>query len=140
MLDERIYNGKNTQSLWVEDLGEGYYGVIVTVKGVFPRAYIRVPEPKKFGYCLNEDDELKFDDYRDHMDFLNSILKVHGGVKFAEVRSSFVGVKGLWIAWEYNDDGDYCYFSDYPELSKGHRWTLEEIQEEVKNVINKLKK
>lgn len=80
-------------------------------------------------------------------DELEDNLDVHGGITFkscswhlSDLDSSFD-----WIGWDYAHCGDYCTWMDREPnnvsklLEDSHKYTYEEILEDIKSAINELK-
>lgn len=79
-------------------------------------AYVRIPEGHKF-YGIPYDD----------ID-----IDCHGGLTFGAFTNDF-SPSGYWIGW------DYVHYDDWTLYNKnGKKWTIDEIYEEVKKVIDQL--
>lgn len=109
------------------DSGEynGYKYYIVSL-GTHPCAYVEVPEGHIcYGKCDNDAYDLDID--------------VHGGITFGNFGLKGVSDKFL-LGWDYSHYDDY-YFPMLPFLNgyEGKRWTTEEMLEDVKSVINRLR-
>lgn len=61
------------------------------------------------------------------LDWLEKNLIVHGGI-------SYYGM-GMF-GWDYAHPGDYHTIGRV--VAPGHKWTCEEIEEEIKNVIDQM--
>lgn len=131
MIDRRIYNGtQDSRVVSFIDVGYGCRGVVVSVNGTHPCAYIQVDHPELIG--LEEGDKYSIESVDSHID-------VHGGVTFIGSLEKY-GLAGTWIGWDYAHLGDYVhklglYHGGGVTEDAGHAWTVEEIEEEVKNVI-----
>jgi hypothetical protein len=114
------------------DSGEynGYKYYIVSL-GTHPCAYVEVPEGHIcYGKCDGDAYVLDID--------------VHGGITFGNFGLKGVSDKFL-LGWDYNHCDDYCFAVSDSILSffdfgtNGKRWTTEEMLEDVKSVINRLR-
>lgn len=116
-----------------EYLGHEY--LILNLCGSHPTAYVRLKDSE----ILND-----YDDYE---------IEVHGGLTF--FGTPLTREDGTWLGWDYGHYCDYTYYNvvdslgkvledlyeDLYEdlnLSEKKKWTTEEIQEEVKSVIEQL--
>lgn len=98
---------------------KGYDFLIRTVFNSHYCAYVRIPEDHKFyGIPYDEID-----------------IDCHGGLTFSEF-TNFAPLniqKGYWIGWDYAHCDDWT-----PYHTNGKKWTIDEIYEEVKKVIDQL--
>lgn len=126
-MKEMIYSAKRKR----EVLANGKYMDIeyyIMNLGVFPTAYIKVPEKNKF-YNKN---------------FKEIDLEVNGGVTYVADHLWITDenrIEGFFIGWDYAHYGDYCgYETEFPENLRtgGHKWTTEEILGEVKSAIRQI--
>jgi hypothetical protein len=69
------------------------------------------------------------------------LIKVHGGITFNADHLNGIDETGTshFIGWDYahSGAGDYCYYGDGFEIGE-HKWTTEEMQEDIKNVCKQL--
>jgi hypothetical protein len=95
------------------------YDFLILSFGTHPTAYVRLP----FGHpCIKE----KLDDIE---------IDCHGCLTFIGVPTQVEDPLGFWIGW------DYAHWNDrFLGNPNGKSWTTEEIFEEVKNVIEQLKR
>ena len=104
---------------------EGYKYYIVSL-GTHPCAYVEIPKGHKYHGKVDED-------------AYDLDVDVHGGITFGDF-----GLKGVsrhyMIGWDYMHWQDY-FFTKYAfePVSKGKKWTTEEILEDVKSVIHQVK-
>jgi len=109
-------------------LKEGTYkshDFIITTCGYYPAAYIKL---------LNQFAPELANTW-DKFDF----IKVHGGISF--IGKCYLSKdEGHWIGWDYNCAGDYN--DSYPYNSYKNyntkKWTIKEIYEEIKLVIDQV--
>ena len=133
-MDSRIYNGSCLSRVisFIDD-GYGNRGVVVSVNGTHPCAYVQVAYPERIGLLEDGDDHV--------LESVDSYLDVHGGVTFIGSLEKY-GLAGTWIGWDYAHYGDYVHMEGNFHTGggvtedAGHAWTLEEIEKEVKEVIN----
>lgn len=123
MTDEKIYTGHPGESI-ILDTGtlDGYRYAIITL-GSHPCAYVEVPEGHSY-----------------RQGYLESSVRCHGGITYAETYAPpALGLKGesLWLGWDYAHFGDCMALPGY--TSPGKRYTLEEIQHEVRDVVAQLR-
>lgn len=100
---------------------KGYDYLIRNVRNTHYCAYVRIPKGHKF-YNIPCDD----------ID-----IDCHGGLTFGAITNHFSPLKdsndGYWIGWDYAHYDDWSMFNQY-----GKKWTVAEILEEVKKVIDQL--
>lgn len=90
-------------------------------------AYIRLPNKNIWAKATHYD-EIDID--------------CHGGLTFmAFVKSKEDAgwqefTKGTWVGWDYGHVGDYTNIGGF--IDEGKRWTYEEVENEVKEVIDSL--
>lgn len=101
-------------------LGQGVFRnipfVIVNTYGWHPCAYINVEENKK----ISEDN---YDEYP---------FNPHGGITFASKSENYLPEieDRIWLGWDFAHAGDKSIFMD------GHRWTTEEVFQDIIRTIN----
>lgn len=123
MTDSGICSGKLGECV-VLDTGtlDGYrYAIIST--GSHPCAYVEVPEGHPYRRACPK----------------NSIC-CHGGITYSSAyapRTLGLKEKSFWLGWDYAHAGDYAVFPGY--TAPGKRYTLEEIQQDVQDVIAQLR-
>lgn len=114
--DENLQKTKTCKTLAAGDY-KGIQFKIVNTCGTHPCGYINVPAT----YGLNEE---KYNFYP------------HGGITFIEFVSHGHGLdlpkikNNLWLGW------DFAHLGDYTSYSNGHKWTTEEILEDMKEAID----
>ncbi len=108
-------------------LGYDYY---ILNLGTHPTAYVDIPKEHKY--------------YKKQYDKID--INVHGGVTYSN-NTLTIGnndVKNGWfIGWDYAHYGDYYgYYKSLKTNSfkESHKWTTEEIYEDVKKVCEQLKR
>lgn len=102
------------QEIKVLNVYRNYTYFITNCFGCWYCAYVILPEDHKY-YGMHYDD---------------IPIKVHGGLTFANNHKL---VDGKWcIGWDYAHYDDYNY-NFFPH---GHKWTIDEIISECKNVID----
>lgn len=120
---EMIYQDTNARICLEHDRHEGYEYVIMSY-GTHPCAYINIPEdhPTYFGWRIG-----------------SVQLGVHGGITYCSGTLTITETKELegdWVGW------DYAHFMDQigaTESDDRHKWTIDEIRDEVFNAIRQLK-
>lgn len=120
-----IYTGHLGESTLL-DAGtiDGYRYAIVSL-GSHPCAYVEVPEGHPYRRA-----------------YLDGSVRCHGGVTYFRpyappAMTAEQKIKSLWIGWDYAHIGDYLELPD--TALPGKRYTLEEIQQEVRDVIAQLR-
>ena len=118
-----IYTGHLGESALL-DTGtiDGYRYAIITL-GSHPCAYVEVPEGHPYRQGHRE-----------------SSIRCHGGITYSEPYAPpamELKEKSLWFGWDYAHGGDYIALPGY--TSPGKRYTLEEIQQDVRDVIAQLR-
>lgn len=108
-------------------LGYDYY---ILNLGTHPTAYVDIPKEHKY--------------YKKQYDKID--INVHGGVTYSN-NTLTIGnndVKNGWfIGWDYAHYGDYYGYyncSKTNSFKELHKWTTEEIYEDVKKVCEQLKR
>lgn len=106
--------------------------------GSHPCAYIRVTDEL----------EKKIKEQDEYLNFANNgwplydlvLANPHGGFTFYG-DLSFFDESETWVGWDYAHAGDYVFYGiEFDIYHKSeHRWTTEEIFEEVKEVVRELK-
>ena len=131
-MKQMIYGYERKHELLLKGKYQGYEFYIMSL-GTHPCAYVKLPENHPY-YNM---------DYED----IPSI-GCHGGITY---KDEFLQVgpdtlaSGMFVGWDYAHCFDYTgtdldpLFKDLPERD-GKKWTTEEIYEEVKKVIENLKK
>ena len=131
-MKEMVYNyNLKKQEILVDGIYMGYHFLIVSY-GTHPCAYVEVP--KTHPLYKSDYSEYEFD------------FDVHCGLTWGDTLSY---AKGWYFGWDYRHIGDYDAFAEkmaieYPSLKyerelNGKKWTVEEIFEDVKKCIMKLK-
>lgn len=126
---EMVYKDKSTEEILDTGKYNDYRYVIVS-RGFHPCAYVELPEWHKY-YGLHYDD---------------IPIECHVGLTYSDnYVSDLVVGNGWWIGWDYGHCCDYSGFMlrDYWQnfdTSHYKKWTTAEIFEEVKKVIEQLKK
>lgn len=124
----QIYHDKRLEKPQIleHDVYEGYEYYIITL-GSHPCCYVLLPK----GHCY----------HGEHYDDIP--IECHFGLTYSEptlFRDNIID-NGAWvIGWDYAHIGDYSVFH-LPLLEsdeEGHKWTLDELRDEVKEVINQL--
>ena len=108
----------------------GFKYYIITF-GTHPCSYIEIPKNHKLYY-------------KDYMD-IEEEIEVHGGLTYSKNYLMGVDESGLhwYIGWDYGHAFDYQIYGrvDGKLLeSKGHKWTIDELKEEVFDVCKQLEK
>lgn len=119
-------------------LAHGYFErrefFILNVRGTHPCVYVNalLEDVANMGI-------LAWGDYDD----VDSYVNAHGGVTYCENYLKAEGnvYTGNWFGWDYAHYGDYLYFTaDYYDLDlREHKWTINELLDECKSVIEDLK-
>lgn len=89
--------------------------------GMYPTAYIKIPEKHPFYKKDYEDIYYECD------------IDVNGGLTYSEdylIISKTKKIEGWFIGWDYGHYGDYCAFGGLFDID-GKKWTTEEIRQEV---------
>jgi hypothetical protein len=129
-MSEMEYGNVDLEILVNEEyLGHEY--LILNLYGSHPTAYVRLKDNEILSH---------YDDYE---------IEVHGGLTF--LGTPLTREDGTWLGWDYGHYCDYIYYNVgallnkvledlYKDLnlSEKKKWTTEEIQEEVKSVIEQL--
>lgn len=133
-----IYQAERKIELLDSGTIDGYYYYILNL-GTHPTAYVQLsPNHPYFGLGYSHTIDEKHES-------LESIINVNGGITYASsslLLSKNESIKGWFIGWDYAHCMDYAGYSiNYPEFpDTGKKWTTKEILEEVKGVIEQLKK
>lgn len=116
-MKEMVYKYNKGFEVLDKGIHDGYNYYIVSF-GTHPCAYVVLPPTNQF--------------YGKHYDEIP--IDVHGGLTFG---CSFnPNINEMCIGWDYSHVGDYCsYFPNSDE----HKWTTQEIRQDVYNVIKQLK-
>jgi hypothetical protein len=128
MDDKKIYYGERLEKPIILENKEyeGYEYYIITL-GSHPCCYVLLPKGHNY--------------HGEHYDDIP--IKCHFGLTYSEptlLRDNII-TGGQWvIGWDYAHIGDYSIFHlPLMESTKdGHKWTLDELRNEVKEVINQL--
>jgi len=70
-------------------------------------------------------------------------LEVHGGLTFSDRGDSYRPKGFYWYGWDYAHSGDYPFYNlKYPiyESGSGKKWTVEEVEAEVRYALPDFKK
>lgn len=103
---------------------EGYQYYVISL-GTHPCAYVRV----------HSKHPLYEKDYHDPR-----AIRAHGGLTYSATGINGVVKTGWWVGWDYAHYDDYMqYFANEPLGKRLHKWTTEEILEDVASAINQLK-
>ena len=116
------------------------YTFVIMYNGINPSAYIKLPRSHRLFALLCELISIaetqgigEVMTYNEKYDIINSVCQCHGEITW--LGSMQNNIKGAWFGWDYMH-----YPMDYDVYSQsGHKkWTVAEIYEEVKNVIDNL--
>ena len=118
MSNSKYYDGM-TSGLVESGEISGYKWEIRVCRGNHPCAYVTIPDEH---FVV----ESKMSDYYE----VDRVCKidVHGGLTY---------MNGNEIGWDYAHSGDFCYYSPNPYE---HKYTREEIMEDIERVIESLEK
>lgn len=120
-VDYKFYQDKDKQELVLHKKYKSYEYFILDL-GTHPTAYVKVPKNNKvFG-----------------KDYFDLDINVHGGLTYSSNELKFYKYSGKYnwfIGWDYAHYGDFTLFYD---LEMDKKYTLEEIIEDCKSVINQL--
>ena len=117
---QMIYYSHRNVEILADDNFDGYHFVIVS-QGVFPCAYVEVPKEHPL-YLKNYND---------------CPISAHGCLTYGDDLIHLnPEYKGYYIGWDYGHIGD---FIGYASIKNEHKYTTEEIFEDVKDVIHQLK-
>lgn len=123
---ETIYKGKRLEKAEILKEGQyqGYQYTIITM-GTHPCSYIKLPEGHK--YNGKHYDEIP--------------LECHCGLTYSKDKLMGGNKEGEWyIGWDYAHLGDHLSYNNGPSaITGGHRWTLEELENEMFETIEHLK-
>ena len=120
---DMIYGNVLKRDVLVDGTIEEYNFLILNL-GSHPTAYVEIPSNH---CCYN----LKsYDDFG---------IDVHGGVTYWSCHPVKRGGKDRWIGWDYAHFDDYISGSSPRHCLEGKQWSVDEILEDVKSVINQLK-
>jgi len=120
-MKEMVYKPKREVEVLHSGKYNGYDFVILSL-GTHPTAYVRLPKTH-IGYKKGYDDVA---------------VTCNGGLTYANDNVKGSDKTGWWIGWDYAHCGDYSGY-DYDFSRNGHKWSTEEIFDEVKSVISQLK-
>ena len=121
----QVYHGKRLDKPIVMKQGKarGYRYFIITL-GSHPCSYILFPKGHKW--------------HGEHYD--NIPLDCHGGLTYA--RDTFldgIDLDGAWVVgWDYAHLGDFASYGGQGLGFKGHKWTIDELQTEMDEVLDQL--
>ena len=90
-----------------------------------PTCYVRIPKNHKY--------------YKEHYDFID--IECHGGLTFTGIPRSKRDSSSddeWWIGWDYAHCGDMYWNPKHPFALDGHKYTTEELFNDVKDVILQL--
>lgn len=123
-LKPMIYSKDRTCEILAHDIYCGYEFCIIS-RGTHPCAYIRIPF-NDILYC-----------YEDSI--LDNIMKCHGGITWDKNYVNGLSKKNRsndrWLGWTY-----VCFRDYYSYGNRLIKWRTEEILEEIKEVVDRLKK
>lgn len=125
-MTEMIYREPPYTEILDEGVYKDFHYEIVSY-GSHPCAYVELPKGHKY-HGKNED----YIPIYCHGDITYSS---ECGIIFPEDNPNHRD--GFWIGWDYNHIGDYNAIRAKTGCG-GKKWTIEEIFEDVKNVINQL--
>lgn len=124
-LKPMIYSDERKEGeILAHDVYCGYEFCIIS-RGTHPCAYVRIP----------------FDDilYRYEDSILDNIMKCHGGITWDKNYVNGLSKKDKnndrWLGWAY-----VCLRDYYSHGNRLIKWRTEEILEEIKEVVDRLKK
>lgn len=127
-MKEMEYNKEIKRELLFQDNYKGYNFYILSL-GMFPVAYIEIPESHKF-YKK---------EYYEIYDI--AFIDVHGGLTYSEgtlmINKDKV-LNGWFIGWDYGHAWDYISYDDDTFFINCKKWSTSEIYEEAKNVIEQI--
>lgn len=106
--------------------GEETFEYYIISQGRFPVAYIKVPEKSKY--------------YQKNYDEID--LDVHGGLTYSRNYLAIEDkvLQGWFLGWDYAHVGDYIALpSEIENEDDTHKWTVEEIQEDVYRALRELR-
>lgn len=121
---------------------QGYDYAILNIHGSHPCCYVKLPFEHRLA-------KIALDNY-DELD-----IRCHGGITYAENYLRLSGqinedgtdwingardFTGVWIGWDYAHCDDYRYdpFFNREPIAWEHKWTYEELLEDVKSVIDQI--
>ena len=141
-MNEMIYGDtealKNGHKIIESGTFEGIDYKIVNIRGSHPCAYIRPTQDIITKY--QESGDAEYDEYDGWR------IDVHGGVTFYGIYDDEAFGNDEWIGWDYAHLCDYTCIVDCegniynPDVQDyEHKWTIEELYEEVKEAIKELK-
>lgn len=121
-----LYEAGRTKVVVVEDGEINGYRYSIRSMGSHPCAYVNVKETHPL--CRKPCDGCE--------------ISCHGGLTYSENYLGRIGEDnyrdgGWWLGWDYAHYGD-CFLLASGYSCDGKRWTLDEIREEVKSVIDQL--
>ena len=108
-----------------------YYGFnyYIISMGSHPCCYVEIPKEHKLFKKHYTEIEYKYD------------IQVHGGITYSADHLMSVDETGTkwFLGWDYAHYGDYQYFDDKIKFD-GHKYTVEELKEEVQNFCKQIYK
>ena len=119
---EMIYQDRLKEPIVLANGQYKYYTYWILSLGSHPTAYVEVPR----GHPL------WFRDY----DFSSDYIDVHGGLTYSKNYLHGCNTGEWTVGWDYAHFDDAYYSSLMPEY--GRRWSVREIFEDVKSVIDQL--
>lgn len=123
---EMVYGVVSKREMLCHNVYKGYDFFIISY-GTHPCAYIKIP--KNHPYYNKSYIELP---QNCHGDFTYSSFNLLNNSEFCHM---ITDTDDYYIGWDYAHSGDY---SGLRASSNGRRWTVLEIYEEVKNVIEQV--
>ena len=141
-MEKEIYFKRDNRRPSILDKGKDgdFYWVILSL-GMHPCSYIGVPKNHKF-FGLGYDEIYEKYGY--------DALDVHGGITYTDpdMYPNPVFLPDVfWVGWDYGHSGDWASYYE-EEVLKGtlsyhqkndHKWTLKELQKEMKKALKKIK-
>lgn len=121
-MPDKIYDENIDKQIVKQEVYLGYQYYIVSY-GSHPCCYIKLTKKDKL--------------YK--VDYSNINLLVHGGMTYSRSELWCDNDDAWYIGWDYAHYGDYMLCKYNNELiMEGHKWTLNELQEDVKKTIEEL--
>jgi hypothetical protein len=114
-MKEMVYDKRCGYEHLVKSTYKGYK-YLITSLGTHPCAYVKMPRKHK---CYKGS-------------YYDLPISVHGGVTYSSTHPEF---RERVVGWDYAHSGDFV--ANMPVFG-GHKWTVAEILEDVKSVINQL--
>ena len=113
---------RNGKILYLETFGES--ALMIISLGSHPCSYVTFPGIEHIS------------DYES----ANDLCDVHYGFTFLGSREN-LGIKGIWLGWDYAHFGDLLYSSHFELWEENeHKWTLDELIIEGRTAITTINK